>query len=384
MKILAVDIGTGTQDILLLDTHLAVENAYKLVLPAPTMVIHRQIKDATRRRVPVLLSGVIMGGGPSQWAAEAHARAGLPLFATPQAAMSFNDDLSAVEAMGIKVIGEDETRMLPSDTLNVLMQDFDFSSIRSIFRGFEIHLDDLAAVAVAVFDHGAAPAHISDRQFRFDYLDAQIRSHNRLSSFAFLRDQIPPIMTRLQAVAGSNRDLPAPLIVMDTAPAAVLGATFDPHVRAQPRAVIANVGNFHTLAFRMGLQGIEGVFEHHTGLLTLHRLEQLILSLADGSLRHADVFNDHGHGALVYSADPLALRENPGSLVVTGPRRGLLESSPLSPYFAVPFGDMMISGCFGLIAAAADLIPDLHDPIHQCLLGAASTGISPWDEMVDG
>jgi uncharacterized protein (DUF1786 family) len=379
MKILAVDVGTGTQDILLLDTRLAVENAYKLVLPAPTMIIHRQIQDATRKRLPVLLNGVIMGGGPSQWAAEAHAKAGLPLFATPQAAMSFNDDLSAVEAMGIKVIAEDEAQKLPAHTLRVKMQDFDFSSIQSTFQSFGVSLDDLGAVAVAVFDHGAAPLDISDRQFRFDYLDARIRSHNRLSAFAFLHENIPPIMTRLQAVADSNNAVSVPFIVMDTAPAAVLGATFDPQVASQSRSIIANIGNFHTLAFRLGPTGIEGVFEHHTGLLTQPRLEKLILSLADGSLKHQDVFDDHGHGALIYSPEPLDLFQAPGSFIVTGPRRGMLQQSSLSPYFAVPFGDMMISGCFGLLSAVADLIPALHDPIMNSLHGATGTGISPWD-----
>jgi uncharacterized protein (DUF1786 family) len=379
MKILAVDIGTGTQDILLFDTRLAVENSYKLVLPAPTMVIHRQLQEATRKRRPVVLSGVIMGGGPSQWAAEAHAKAGLPLYATPQAAMSFNDDLAAVKEMGIQVIAEEEANRLPEEVLRVQMQDFDFITIRNLFHTYAVNLEDLDAIAVAVFDHGAAPVQISDRQFRFDYLDERIRTYNSLTSFAFLRENVPAIMTRLQAVASSNQELPAPLVLMDTAPAAVLGATFDPQVQTHPRRIIANVGNFHTLAFRLGPAGIEGVFEHHTGLLTSPRLEALLRSLADGSLRHADVFADHGHGALIYSPNPLSLEETPGSLIITGPRRALLKNSTLAPYFAVPFGDMMISGCFGLLAAVADLIPDLHEPILRSLQGFADAGVSPWD-----
>jgi hypothetical protein len=52
------------------------------------MIVHRRLKEATRRREAVLLTGVTMGGGPSGWAAEAHARAGLPIFATPDAARS--------------------------------------------------------------------------------------------------------------------------------------------------------------------------------------------------------------------------------------------------------------------------------------------------------
>lgn len=381
MKILAVDVGTGTQDILLFDARLDVENAYKLVLPSPTMIVRRRIQRAARERRPVLLSGVTMGGGPNQWAAEDHVRAGLPVYATPSAARTFNDDLSTVKDMGVRVLSEDEALRLPEDVERLELRDFDLPTIRAAFEAFGVELDDLSAVAVAVFDHGAAPPDVSDRQFRFDYLDERIRAQNRLSAFAFLREDVPPIMTRLQAVAQSAADLSAPLILMDTAPAAVLGALFDPRAAAAPRAVIANVGNFHTLAFRMGPGGIEGVFEHHTGLLTLPRLEALLHALADGSLKHADVFDDHGHGALIYSDRPLVLDSAEGNLVVTGPRRGMLQSSALRPYFAVPFGDMMIAGCFGLLAATADLLPNLREPIHQALYSRDGLGRPPWETV---
>jgi uncharacterized protein (DUF1786 family) len=170
-----------------------------------------------------------------------------------------------------------------------------------------------------------------------------------------------------------------PLVVMDTAPAAVLGATFDPRVAACRRALIANVGNFHTLAFRLGSSGIEGVFEHHTGLLDLPRLEALLRALADGSLKHDDVFGEHGHGALIYDSTPLPLDEGDFGVVVTGPRRSLMQPSGLRPYFAVPFGDMMIAGCFGLLAATADVLPDLAEPIRLSLRGQGGSGTPPWE-----
>ena len=68
MRILTVDIGTGTQDIFLYNSELDMENNFKLVVPSPTMMVHRQIKQATSEGVPILLSGVTMGGGPSAWA----------------------------------------------------------------------------------------------------------------------------------------------------------------------------------------------------------------------------------------------------------------------------------------------------------------------------
>jgi len=382
MKILAVDIGTGTQDIFLYDSRLDVENGFKLIVPSPTMIVHRRLRQATQAGQAVLLEGVTMGGGPSAWAAEAHIRAGLRLYATPEAARSFNDDLERVAEMGVTVLSEDEARGLPAEVQRISLRDFDFAAICQALGAFGVRLNDLDAVAVGVFDHGNAPPEISDRQFRFDYLDERIRAQNRLSAFAYRAEAIPASMTRLQAVRCSAQGVDAPLVVMDTAPAAVLGATFDPRVAARPRVMIANLGNFHTLAFRLGPQGIEGVFEHHTGLLDRAKLERLLNALADGSLSRADVFDDHGHGALLYTHQPLQLSNGDFDVVVIGPRRALFQEAAgegLRPYFAVPFGDMMIAGCFGLLAATADLLPELGEAVRASLAGRGGSGTPPWD-----
>jgi uncharacterized protein (DUF1786 family) len=379
MKILAVDVGTGTQDIYLYDSHLDLENGFKLVLPSPTMMVNRLLKQATRRQQPVFLYGKIMGGGPSQWAAEAHLKAGLTVYATSAAARSFNDDLAEVERMGIRLVSDDEGQGLPDSVLRLEMRDFDFAAIRQAFELFGVDLSKLAAVAVAVFDHGDAPPQVSDRQFRFDYLDERIRSQDRLSAFAYQAEQIPDIMTRLQAVADSAGDVDAPLVVMDTAPAAVLGSTFDPRLANRSRRLIANVGNFHTLAFRLGESGIEGVFEHHTGLVERDSLEHLLCRLADGSLRHADVFDHHGHGALIYDSRPYPLGLQGYEIAVTGPRRSLLNGGTLDIFYPAPFGDMMITGCFGLLAAVADVLPDLAEPLRASLSGLGGSGTAPWD-----
>ena len=386
MKILTVDIGTGTQDIFLYNSSLDMENNFKLVVPSPTMIVHRQIKQATLQGVPILLTGVTMGGGPSTWAVEAHLRASLPVYATPDAARTFNDDLAVVKAMGIQLVSTDEAGRLPETVRRFIFRDFDFASIAAVFQTFGIALEHLDAVAVGVFDHGNAPVGVSDRQFRFDYLDQRIRTLNRLSAFAYRSDDVPAGLTRLQAVVDSTRQVDSPLVVMDTAPAAVLGATLDPCVAAREHIIITNIGNFHTLAFRLGPRGIEGVFEHHTGMLDVDKLESLLLALANGTIKHEDVFNSEGHGALMYDPAPLIFGEGDFDMVITGPRRNMihpyLPGSPprsLRPYFAAPFGDMMITGCFGLLAATADVLPELAEPIQVSLHGDAGKGVTPWD-----
>jgi len=68
---------------------------------SPIMIRRRQVKQATRRGRPILLTDRTMGGGPSHWAVEQYLRAGYPVFATPDAARSFNDDLDLIREMGI-------------------------------------------------------------------------------------------------------------------------------------------------------------------------------------------------------------------------------------------------------------------------------------------
>jgi uncharacterized protein (DUF1786 family) len=360
VRVLSVDIGTGTQDILLFDTRREPENCFKMVVPSPTVMVAERIRQATARSAKLLLTGVMMGGGPCAWAAEAHLEAGYPVYATPEAARTFNDDLDQVAQIGVEVVSEDEAARL-TGVERIAMQDFDLEAIRQALAVFDAD-GRFDALAVAVFDHGNAPPGYSDRQFRFDYLAERLKARNHLAAFAFWRDDIPPIMTRLLAVAQTAPG-GVPLFVMDTAPAAVLGALEDPRVAAPRFGVVVNVGNFHTLAFRLCEGQIEGLFEHHTGLLTRGKLEGLLGQLVEGTLRHEELFADHGHGALMFERQPMPL----DFLAVTGPRRILLKGSRYRPYMAVPYGDMMMAGCWGMVRALAESWPERQEEIEVAL-----------------
>ena len=98
---------------------------------------------------------------------------------------------------------------------------------------------------------------------------------------------------------------------------------------------------------------IAGLFEHHTGRLDREKLEGLLAQLAAGTLSHEELFAEHGHGALVLDPAPAPL----DFVAVTGPRRGMLTGSALNPYLAVPHGDMMMAGCWGLVRACASVLP---------------------------
>jgi len=348
MQILTVDVGTGTQDVLLFDSERELENCFKLVLPSPTMVIADRVRAATAARKRLVLTGVTMGGGPSHWATMDHVRAGLEAFATPDAARTFDDDLDAVVEMGIRVVSDDEAMGLAdAGAAHVFLRDLALGPLLRTLSAFgvAVHLDGLA---VAVFDHGAAPPGFSDRVFRFDYLRDRLSRGLGLGGFAFTREAVPPAMTRLRAVANTApSDLP--LLLMDTAPAAVAGALEDARVRASSAPIVANVGNFHCLAFHLVDGQVTGLFEHHTGELSSARLVAYVEQLADGTISNEAVFADMGHGAIVFDTDA----PPPDLLAVTGPRRALMVGSSLQPYLAVPHGDMMLAGNLGLLRAYA-------------------------------
>jgi hypothetical protein len=40
---------------------------------------------------------------------------------------------------------------------------------------------------------------------------------------------------------------------------------------------------------------------------------------------------------------------------------------------------MMIAGCFGLLAAAADLLPGLGEAVRHSLAGQGGGGTPPWE-----
>jgi len=299
-------------------------------------------------------------------------------------ACSFDDDLDKIREIGIEIISDDEMKSLPSSVRRLEMLDFDLKAISRALDEFGVSLEDLDAAALAVFDHGAAPPDYSDRQFRFDYLAERLAPNMpgpALSRLAFRRGEIPEKMTRLLAVEKSARNLDCPLLVMDTAPAAVLGATLDPIVKKRQRILAANIGNFHSLAFRLNGDQVEGVFEHHTGLIDRDKMEDLLRKFADGTLTHEDIFGDHGHGALIHDPEPYDLEVGDFNIVVTGPRRNLMRGSALRPYYAAPFGDMMLTGCFGLLAAAAEVYPEIGEVIRNSLQNdqGEETGIPPWE-----
>ncbi|MFC2014855.1 DUF1786 domain-containing protein [Chloroflexota bacterium] len=359
MRILAIDIGMGTQDILLFDSSSILENCVQMIMPSPTSIIAGRISRATAQRHPVLLNGVTMGGGSNSLALARHIKEGLPVYATAEAALTFNDDLETVKEIGVTILSPDE---VPGETdLEIIeLKDLDLPAIRKSLEAFGV---DTAfdALAVSVLDHGFAPD-MSNRIFRFDHLRKLVAKRGTLSDFCYLADEIPGYLNRARAVVSSAGD-DIPLLFTDTGVAAVLGSLQDREVTHHNNLIIINTGNSHTIAFHLVDNLIKGLFEHHTGMLNTNSLDSLITRLAQGVLTNEEVFEGGGHGALIIKAD-----NNEPFISITGPRQDIVTGSSLELHKAVPYGDVMLTGCYGLIKAWAMRMDNWRDEIEQALL----------------
>ena len=361
MRILAADIGTGTQDILLFDSEKEMENSLLMVMPSPTQVIAGKVMEATQAGTDIVFTGTIMGGGPSGRAVKAHLQAGFLVYATARAALTIHDNLEKVKAFGVRIVSEEEAKKLTSSgsAVEIVMRDFDPDAVSKALSAFGVTVPE--KLAVAVQDHGNAPDK-SNRVYRFELFREFIEKGGELERFVYRPEKIPPAFTRMKAQADSllkttlrTEDAPEiQAVFMDTGPAAIFGALTDPAAR-QP-SIVVNIGNGHTLGALVLENRITALFEHHSSRMNPEKLQDYIIRLANGSLGFDEVFEDGGHGAYIKEATGFSRVR---SVVVTGPKRGMLEKLPekeIRPeileklHYAAPFGSMMLSGCFGLLA----------------------------------
>ena len=340
LRILAIDVGAGTQDILLWEADQPMENCVKLVLPSWTTILARQVRKATQERRPVYLTGNLMGGGPIVSAMKRHLQAGYPVYATPRAALTIRDNLDQVRDRGYTVIEAGEGPPDPAEAVTLRTRDADLEVLEAALAAFDVTLPE--TVAIAVQDHGECMAG-SNRQFRFQLWRQFVDGGGQMIDLAFREP--PPCYTRMLAV---QQDAPGAL-VMDTGSAALWGILEDERAAAHREEgfILVNIGNQHALGVLLKGERILGLFEHHTGLMDGGKLHGLVDCFRAGELSNEQVYADNGHGATIHS-DYV-----PGSgfdfVAVTGPQRQMADG--LGYAFAAPYGDMMLTGCFGLVAA---------------------------------
>jgi len=339
-RVLALDVGTGTIDVLLFEPDRRPENCVKLVVPSRTQIVAAQIREATRVGLSVVFAGPVMGGGPPTRAMLAHLEAGYAFAATATAAATFDDDLEWATGRGVQLCGDDEVAALSrGGALLVRSGDLDLDGLLSALRSLGAPTE-LSGGCVAAQDHGFSPLS-SNRIRRFRQWERALAAHAPLEALFYAVDEVPPELTRLRAAAAVLADLPH-VTAADTGPAALLGALGDDLTDA----VLVNVGNGHTIC-AVALEGrLFGVYEDHTNRLDTALLEATLRRFLAGKLDGDEVREAGGHGAVLAGPVPAGL-----PILVTGPNRELLAASTLELRFPAPFGDMMMTGPAGLIRA---------------------------------
>jgi len=335
MKIFAVDIGAGTQDILLFDSQKKIENCISFVLPTPNKIFAEKLKTIESH---VYIHGDTIGGGSLSRAILRHIQKRYRVVMDESAAYSIRNDLDEVRSMGIEVGDKPETdhfEELEIREINLPL----FERFLSNF-GEDLQVD---VIALAVQDHGVSPKGVSDRAFRFENMERMLRKDNRPETFHFSEVTIPDYYLRMRsAVKAVRRDSTAPVLLMDTAFSAILGCLEE----AGGHSLIVNVGNGHTIAALLIEKKIEGLYEHHTHELTPEKMEHDLRLFVRGELDGKKVFEENGHGAIT-------LKPLPGvfSVFVTGPNRDLFRKTSFKFIYAAPGGNTMMTGPMGLVRA---------------------------------
>jgi len=336
MNILCIDVGSGTQDVLLYNPKRELENCPKFILPSPALYIASQLENLGNAGKDVYLYGNNMGGG-FKGELQALVQKGLKVYAHPEAAKALSDHPEKLRSLGVEI-----TESCPGSASPVYLTDFDPGAWRVFLHMLGLDYPDM--VMIAAQDHGYHP-NKSNRQGRFEVWERLLSNTNRrLEDLVFVRP--PEEFTRLCSIQKSSGGGP----VADSGTAAVLGALFVPEIEARNRETgicLVGIGNSHTVAFLVYQNCIWGVYEQHTGLLSGAKLWEDLNKFRTGSISFDQVFADQGHGAMLLDF-PENIREF-SEIYVIGPQRGLLQGYEVQ--FPAPGGDMMLTGCFGLLKA---------------------------------
>ncbi|MDO5849548.1 MAG: DUF1786 domain-containing protein [Methanobrevibacter sp.] len=337
MKTVAIDVGTGTQDIIVYDDEKELENSIKLVLPSPHLYIAQLIKECEN---DIYFDGEIMGGGKLKNRIIEHMEKGYEVVMKGHCAKTIRDDLEQVKSFGIKIANPDEDY---SGYTKITLGDIDIKKLSEVILAYDLDFD-FENIAIAVQDHGFNE-NMGDRDFRFEKIREKLDKPIKPEEFGFLGD-IPEYYSRMKSVESTLKEegIEITPLIMDTKFASIAGMQYDEIAEDLNSYVVIDIGNGHTTAASIEDGKIQGLFEHHTSNLDGESLNKYITKLANGTITNKEIYEDHGHGAHVLN--PISKLEK---VIVSGPKRELIEDSGLDWHHACPGGDVMMTGTVGLI-----------------------------------
>lgn len=343
-RFLILDVGAGTLDLLFYDSSTG--GHYKAVCRSPILTAADSIRAMDG---DLLVTGCEMGGGGVTAALKEKAK-NREVVMSASAAATVHHDLNRVRSHGIRVVDDEEAESLRDKGIynHMVTRDLDPERLRMILDGIGVR-DSIDVIGVCAQDHGVAPEGVSHLDFRHNLFRSALDRNASLEGLLYSSDRIPGEFNRLKSIARTAKDLQTrEIYVMDSGMAAILGASLDPFAAAFERILALDVATSHTVGAVLEKGELGGFFEYHTSDITLNRLEKLLVDLADGTLDHAAVLADGGHGAYVRKVVGF---DNIEYIVATGPKRGLLGGSCLSIRPGAPLGDNMMTGTLGVLEA---------------------------------
>ncbi|OLS27174.1 MAG: hypothetical protein HeimC2_12840 [Candidatus Heimdallarchaeota archaeon LC_2] len=350
LLILCIDVGKGTEDILLYQENQLIENSIQMILPSTAQLLVKKIERIKTR--PLRINGDLMAGEP--WHKSVYAISESEpnaVIMTKTAARSLRYMLDQVRSKGIKIVEDGEINDFDGPIIEI--SDVDWNRIFKILEGSGIGKKEITKVLLCCQDHGEPEdPKQSTRDFRMKTVYRDLGIQGRLEDLLFESSLIPDSLPRLKSIASSalrifthlkNNDV----FVMDSSPAVILGA-----VRyVKDYELVVNVGNGHTLAVILKNKLVEAIYEIHTGGIKLENFIENIQRLAMGNLSHEETLKSGGHGVFIRNEMKMKYPEiqNLFPMSVIGPNRAKLKTLDIK--YVNPGGNMMMAGPIGLLRA---------------------------------
>ncbi|MDJ0782604.1 MAG: DUF1786 family protein [Desulfosarcinaceae bacterium] len=354
---LMLDIGAGTLDLLVVDGDDG--QSYKAVVKSPIRTVAETIA-ATHG--PLAVTGGEMGGGRVTALLKERA-ASQKVVIGESAAATLHHDPDRVAGWGLEIVSDSDARLAAQEKGmgQIHLADVDPRRIASLVTALGVPFE-FEAVAVCAQDHGVAPVGVSHLEYRHNLFAEALTRTPLPHTLLFRSDEVPGSFNRLATIAASAAELPTDSVyVMDSGMAAITGAAIDPHAsRSADGFVVLDIATSHTVGAALKGEEVLGIFEYHTHDVTAAILDDLLAGLMAGTLSHAAVLAQGGHGAFVRRAVTPQARgsrsRDPKAqcpIIATGPKRRLARDSRYALVWGAPWGDNMMTGTVGLYTSLA-------------------------------
>lgn len=353
MKLLAIDIGAGTEDLLLIDTDKPIEHGIQRVIPSASA---RCSELVTRANKDIFCHGGIIGGHPLGHALDKAVKAGFQVTLTETAALTFRYDLDVVRSRGFQVIGDCSSHIEElrdnSKVLSLQLTDVNFPRLEQFLAERQVSFSEIDVVLFCAQDHGLHGSGESAREVRFKAYSKFLRKNGNLANMLYGEQEVPKdfprLRSNLQLIQDSFPSVVTPF-VMDSSPAILLGGSLDRSGANHPKTIV-NLGNGHTVVATLDATNeVQALCEHHTGQLHKGHLDALLQAYFAEELTPEQILSEGGHGVIYREGFETGV---PEEILAIGPKRGLTKSSQFSFRFVSPLGfSMMMAGPLGMITA---------------------------------